>query len=36
MALSDNPFANATNLAELKDARLGAQVGTTSYDAIGA
>ncbi len=36
VALSGNPFANATSLAGLKDARLGAQVGTTSYDAIGA
>ncbi len=36
VALGDNPFASATDLAGLKDARLGAQVGTTSYDAIGA
>jgi polar amino acid transport system substrate-binding protein len=28
-----SPVAGATTLAELKDARLGAQVGTTSYDA---
>jgi polar amino acid transport system substrate-binding protein len=36
VALSGNSFANATDLAGLKGARLGAQVGTTSYDAIGA
>ena len=36
VALSSNRFASVTNLAGLKDARLGAQVGTTSYDAIGA
>ena len=34
--LADNPFANVTNVADLKEARLGAQVGTTSYDAISA
>ena len=34
VALSDNPFAGSTNLAGLAGARLGAQVGTTSYDAI--
>jgi len=34
IALSDNPFASSTNLAGLAGARLGAQVGTTSYDAI--
>ena len=34
VALSDNPFANVTNVAGLAGARLGAQVGTTSYDAI--
>ena len=27
-------FANAQSLADLKDAKLGAQIGTTSYDAI--
>jgi polar amino acid transport system substrate-binding protein len=27
-------FAQATSVAELKDAKLGAQIGTTSYDAI--
>jgi polar amino acid transport system substrate-binding protein len=27
-------FAHATSVAELKDAKLGAQIGTTSYDAI--
>jgi polar amino acid transport system substrate-binding protein len=36
VALSDNPFAGVTNLAGLTGARLGAQVGTTSYDAINA
>jgi polar amino acid transport system substrate-binding protein len=36
VALSDNVFANAPNLAGLAEARLGAQVGTTSYDAIDA
>jgi polar amino acid transport system substrate-binding protein len=36
VALSSNKFANATDLAGLKDARVGAQVGTTSYDAVGA
>jgi polar amino acid transport system substrate-binding protein len=35
VALSGNRFAGATTLAALKDARLGAQVGTTSYDSIG-
>jgi polar amino acid transport system substrate-binding protein len=34
VALSDNPFANTSNVAGLAAARLGAQVGTTSYDAI--
>jgi polar amino acid transport system substrate-binding protein len=34
VTLSDNPFANVTNVAGLAGARLGAQVGTTSYDAI--
>ncbi len=36
VTLSDNPFANVTNVAGLAGARLGAQVGTTSYDAINA
>jgi polar amino acid transport system substrate-binding protein len=27
-------FAKATSIADLKDAKLGAQIGTTSYDAI--
>lgn len=30
----DGEFADATTLTELKEARLGAQVGTTSFDAI--
>jgi len=36
VALSDNPFAGSTTIAGLAGARLGAQVGTTSYDAINA
>jgi polar amino acid transport system substrate-binding protein len=36
VALGSNKFAGVTDLAGLRDARLGAQVGTTSYDAIGA
>jgi polar amino acid transport system substrate-binding protein len=34
VALEDSPIANATTLAELQDAKLGAQVGTTSLDFI--
>jgi len=34
IALSDSSVANATTLGELKDARLGAQVGTTSLKYI--
>lgn len=34
VALSGNRFAGVTDLAGLKDARLGAQVGTTSLDAV--
>ena len=34
MALEDSPIANATTLAELQAAKLGAQVGTTSLDFI--
>jgi polar amino acid transport system substrate-binding protein len=34
VALKDNPAAAAKSLADLKTARLGAMVGTTSYDAI--
>jgi polar amino acid transport system substrate-binding protein len=34
VTLGSSPFAGATTLAGLKDARLGAQVGTTSYEAI--
>ena len=30
----DSAFADATTITELKDARLGAQVGTTSFEAI--
>ena len=36
VARMDSRFAAVTDLAGLKDARLGAQVGTTSLDAIGA
>ena len=34
ITLKDSTFAGATSLAELKDAKLGAQVATTSLDAI--
>ena len=34
IALADSPIANATALTELKDVRLGAQVGTTSLKYI--
>jgi polar amino acid transport system substrate-binding protein len=34
VTLKDSQLANATSLADLKDAKLGAQVGTTSLDAI--
>jgi polar amino acid transport system substrate-binding protein len=34
IALKSNKIANATNFGGLKDARLGAQVNTTSYDMI--
>ena len=34
VALNDSPIANATTIAELQGARLGAQVGTTSLDFI--
>jgi polar amino acid transport system substrate-binding protein len=34
VALNSSPIANATSLAELVDAKLGAPVGTTSYDYI--
>ena len=34
VSLSSSPIANATSLAELQDAKLGAPVGTTSYDYI--
>jgi polar amino acid transport system substrate-binding protein len=34
VTLKDSDFANASSLADLKGAKLGAQVGTTSYDAI--
>lgn len=34
LALEDSPAANAPSLANLKEARLGAQVGTTSLDFI--
>lgn len=34
VTLASSPVAGATTLAQLKEARIGAQVGTTSYDAI--
>ncbi len=34
VTLKDSEFANAASLADLKGAKLGAQIGTTSYDAI--
>jgi len=34
VSLTSSPIANATSLAELQDAKLGAPVGTTSYDYI--
>jgi len=34
VALNDSKIANASSLADLKDAKLGAPVGTTSYDYI--
>jgi polar amino acid transport system substrate-binding protein len=34
VVLKSSKFAEATSLADLKDAKLGAQIGTTSYDAI--
>ena len=34
VALDGNRFAGAGNIADLRDARLGAQVGTTSYEAV--
>jgi polar amino acid transport system substrate-binding protein len=36
VALKRSPAAKATTLAELKDAKLGVQVGTTSLDAVAA
>jgi polar amino acid transport system substrate-binding protein len=35
ITLEDSPFAGATSLAELKDAKIGAQIGTTSLEAVG-
>jgi polar amino acid transport system substrate-binding protein len=34
LTLKDSPFADAKSISDLKDARLGAQVGTTSLDFI--
>ena len=34
VALKDSPIANATTIAELQSAKLGAQIGTTSLDYI--
>ena len=36
VTLKDSPYATATTIAELKDGLFGAQVGTTSLDAINA
>ena len=34
ISLKDGPYGDATSLADLQDARLGAQIGTTSLEAI--
>ncbi len=34
VALKDSPIANATSLADLADAKIGVQIGTTSLDAV--
>jgi polar amino acid transport system substrate-binding protein len=34
VTLEGNPLANAKSIDELKDSKLGAQIGTTSYEAI--
>ena len=34
ITLKDSPFAGATSLSDLKDAKVGAQIGTTSLEAI--
>ena len=34
VAFNDSPIAGATTITELKDAKLGAQVGTTSLDFV--
>jgi len=34
VVLNSSPFAGATSLAALKDAKIGVQVATTSYDAV--
>ncbi len=34
ITLEDSPYADATGLADFRDAKIGAQVGTTSLDAI--
>jgi polar amino acid transport system substrate-binding protein len=36
VAAKDSPAASATSLAELKDAQIGVQIGTTSLDAVSA
>jgi len=36
LVAGDSPFAGATSVAELKDAQIGVQVGTTSLDAVNA
>ncbi len=35
IVLEDSPFADATSLADFQDAQLGAQIGTTSLEAVG-
>ena len=35
ITMKDSPFADATSMADLADAKIGAQVGTTSLEAIG-
>ena len=35
ITMKDSPFADATSMADLSDAKIGAQVGTTSLEAIG-
>lgn len=34
ITLADSPYADATSLADFKDAKIGAQIGTTSLEAV--